>query len=267
MYSSSIAHIIKEAKIRFWWMVFCFFITFATCYYFSEDLFFALATPYFKVSKTSFFICTQITESLNTYITISIILGLIFSAPFIFYQVWCFFLPSWNKSQRQLSNKIVIFSLASFLFILYGTFVWILPSIWLFLYKLSNTGTESHFFIIQLQPKIYDFSLLTLRVLFIAGLCSQIPIGIFCSIQYKIISMETCLKNRRILWFTSILFAALITPPDVWCQLSAWFSIVALIELTLFTVIIQSSAHDSEFQTVRTIQRNRKKYARPASGF
>jgi len=239
MYSSSVRYILKEAKIRFWWVIFCLFATCATCYWFSEDLFFGLATPYLKISKTSFFICTQITESLNTYIIISIFLGIFFCAPYIFYQIWCFFIPSCNKDQRCAMSKIIILSLVAFFFVLIITFIWIMPNIWLFLYKLSNTGSGAQFFIIKLQPKIYDFSILTLRILFISGLCSQIPILIICSIQYRLISIQTLMRSRRFSAFISLLVAALITPPDVWCQLSAWFCIIFLKELAIFTAIVQ----------------------------
>jgi Tat protein translocase TatC len=248
MHYSSVLHILREAKVRVWWILFCLFVTCATCYCFSEDFFFALATPYLKISKTSFFICTQITESLNTYIIISTILGIFFCGPYMIYQTWCFFIPSCNEDQRRTASKIFLFSMVAFFFVLIITFLWIMPNIWLFLYKLSNTHearlqerceARSAFFIIKLQPKIYDFSILTLRILFVTGLCSQIPILILCSVQLSLISIQTLVRNRPVSGFISILLAALITPPDLWCQLSAWLCILVLIELAIFIAIVQ----------------------------
>ena len=167
MHYSAVRFILEEAKIRTCWMFFCIFVTCATCYWFSEDLLFLLSKPFLKISKTSFFICTQITESLNTYIAISIIIGFFFCAPTIIYQFWCFIIPSCNKTQRFLLTKIAIMSVIAFFFVLIITFVWIMPNIWLFLYKLSNTQSGAQLFIIKLQPKIYDFSMLTLSILFI----------------------------------------------------------------------------------------------------
>lgn len=247
MHCSSVRHILKEAKVRVWWIIFCLFVTCATCYCFSEDFFFALATPYLKISKTSFFICTQITESLNTYIIISIILGIFFCGPYMIYQIWCFFIPSCNEDQRILFCKIIIFSMVAFFFVLIITFLLIMPNIWLFLYKLSNTREAgAQFFIIKLQPKIYDFSILTLRILFITGLCSQIPILILCCVQFSLISIQTLVRNRRLSAFISILLAALITPPDLWCQLSAWLCILVLMELAIFLAIVQLQYSNSQ---------------------
>jgi Tat protein translocase TatC len=239
MQPATVSFIVEEAKMRFLWMIFCFFLTSTTCYWFSQDLFFALTTPFLKISKTNFFICTQITESLNTYITISIFLGFFFSIPYILYQLWCFFIPSSNQIQRTSVFKIILLSLIALFLSLMVTFNWILPNIWLFLYKLNNTASDEQFFIIQLQPRIYDFSILTLRILSITALCSQIPLAVISSIQYEIITIEAIINRRRSCAFISILLAALITPPDVWFQLSVCSFIFILIEMAVFSAIVQ----------------------------
>lgn len=239
MHFSSVQHILKEARIRVWWIILCLLVTCATCYWLSEDLFFALATPYLKISKTNFFICTQITESLNTYILISVILGFFFCAPYILYQIWCFLIPSFYKNQRVLLRKIIILSLLSFFFVLVLTFNWIMPNIWLFLYKLTNSDSGAQFFIIKLQPKIYDFSLITLQVLFLSSFFSQIPIIVMFIIQYKLISIQTLMKGRRPVAFISLLIISFFSPPDVWCQLAAWLSLVFLIELAVLIALVQ----------------------------
>lgn len=236
--SSAITSIIKEGKYRIGWVLFCYFITFLTSYYFSEDLFFGLAIPYFEVAKISFFICTQITESLSTYMMISFISGLVFSFPYLLYQIWSFFIPSCNQKQRQAAKKIFLLSFIIFFFFLIFTFLWILPTIWLFLYKLSNTVDNFHFFIIRLQPKMYDFTLLTLRVLFVTGVCSQIPIIIIFSIGNNINAIQNWIKNRSLFWFLSILLAALITPPDLWCQISVSMFMIIFIEFSFFLAIL-----------------------------
>ena len=236
---SSIIFIMKEAKFRITWIVFSFFVTCAICFCFSEELFFGLAIPFFKVSKTCFFICTKITESLTTYLIISFILGFFFSIPYVFYQFWCFFIPSYYNNHRGKSLQIFIFSLFALFFTIIFTFNWILPNIWLFLYQLSNTKPGAEMFVIQLQPKIYDFSILTCQVFLIMSLCSQIPIVITSIILYNIITIKTIVKNRATCLFISSLFAAIITPPDLWCQLSVFIFVIVCFELALFIAIIR----------------------------
>lgn len=238
--SSAITFIIKEGKIRTGWIFFCYFMTVITSYFFSEDLFFGLAIPYFQVTKISFFICTQITESLSTYMMISFISGFVFSLPYILYQIWSFFIPSCNQNQRQVAKKIFILSFIIFLFFVVFTFLWILPNIWLFLYKLSNTAENSLFFIVKLQPKVYDFTLLTLRVLLFIVFCSQIPVIIIFSINSNIRVIQNWIKNRHMFWFFSILLSAFITPPDLWCQVLVWVFMTIFIEFSFFIAILNS---------------------------
>lgn len=239
MQDSVINNLLKEAKIRFLWTFLCFFITCLFCYWRSEDLFFLLSKPFLRVSKTNFFICTQLTESLNTYLMISFTLSSFFCLPLLLYQIWSFFIPSCNVKQRLFYNKIVFLSFLNFLVILGITFALVLPTVWLFLYKISNTSPESQFFIIRLQLKLYDFNLLTLRLSLIAAFCSQIPIILLCAIKLNLISVQNLLAARKAFFFFSVLLASLISPPDFYLQTLVSLFIFFCIEVAIFAIIIQ----------------------------
>ena len=62
---------------------------------------------------------------------------------------------------------------------------------------------------------------------------------IYC-IEYNLISLQYCIRYRKTFFFLSALFAALLTPPDIWCQLAAWIAIYCLIELTICIGFIQN---------------------------
>nr|YP_009755787.1 SecY-independent transporter protein [Gonatozygon brebissonii]QIQ23065.1 SecY-independent transporter protein [Gonatozygon brebissonii] len=235
---SSLNYIIKEGRIRIYWIITSFILTCFFCFLFSEELLFVLTKPFLQVAKPkSFFICTQLTESLNTTITTSFILSFFFWMPHLIYQLWCFFIPSCKGSQRVQLAKYGNLSAFAFFFVFFLTFVWIMPNIWVFLYNLSNTSTNM--LRIQLQPKIYDFIKLTLRFFLLASIFSQLPVLLICFLEYKKISLEDCIKHRKSAVFLSVLFSALVTPPDIWCQLAAWLPIYFILELTLFTALIQ----------------------------
>lgn len=50
------------------------------------------------------------------------------------------------------------------------TFDWQLPNLWNFLYWRAKS------LILDLEPKIYDYIMFTLRLLFISSICSQVPL-------------------------------------------------------------------------------------------
>ena len=246
MNSTKIEHIFKEIQIRTVWTLICFIATCVCCYSFSEELLFLLAKPFLIVYKpNSSFISTQLTETLNTYVTVSIILSVFFCTPNLIYQLWCFFIPSCNYTERmQLSRMCLLSTLALFCMLLISA-MWLLPTLWWFLYQLSNTS--GNVFTIQLQPKIYDFIILTIRILLLLFICSQIPVFLIWLIECGIIKATDCIKHRKSVWFCCILIAAFLSPPDLWCQLLALLPISIVIESTIFYSII--SFHYSHLTT------------------
>lgn len=238
---NSLKTIFEEARIRIFWIFFCFFITCIISYHFSEYLLFVLIEPLLGISESNLlFLCTQMTESLNTYLLTSLVFALFFCFPYFFYQLWCFLIPSCTSSQRYQVGKYSLLSLLAFFFVFLLTYIFIIPNIWLFFYKINFAHTNSqNLLLIQLQPKIYDFVVLTLRFLFIASLVSQFPILLLYFLEYNIISLQDCLKNRKIFFLLSALFSALVTPPDFWCQIITWLSVCIVIELTILISLIQ----------------------------
>ena len=91
---------------------------------------------------------------------------------------------------------------------------------------------------IKLQPKIYDYIMLTIRILFIPSVCSQVPVIVIRLPEPRGLSVETSTNNRRFLMVFPLLTAALSTPPDIWCQIVARFLISLIIELAIFVASI-----------------------------
>lgn len=91
---------------------------------------------------------------------------------------------------------------------------------------------------IKLQPKIYDYIMLTVRILFISSVCSLVPVIVICLPELRGLSVETFTNNRRFLMVFSLLTAALSTPPDIWCQIVAQLLISLIIELAIFVALI-----------------------------
>jgi Tat protein translocase TatC len=227
--------ILKEVRIRFFWTFICFSLTGFTCYWFSEDFFFLLAKPFLAFSYSGF-ICTQLTEALSTYVTISLISCFYFLFPFLSYQIWCFLIPSCYEEQKKKYNNFFYLSGFCFFFSLFFTFVGVVPNIWHFLYKLNITSTN--LLIIKLQPKIFDYIVLTVRILFISSICSQVQVLVICLLESKAIFVKTSIKNRRFFMVLSFLIAAFLTPSDIWCQIVACLFIYLIIELTTFYALI-----------------------------
>jgi Tat protein translocase TatC len=242
----------KEVQIRAVWLILCFLLTLVCCYTFSQELLFLLAKPYLLVSKpNSAFLSTQLTETLNTYVTSAVFFSLCACTPLGIYQLWCFFIPSCNQTQRVHLHRWFVLSTLSLICVVSVSFLWLLPTLWHFLYHLNNTSTDM--FIIELQPKIYDFLLLTVRFVFFSSVCSQIPVIFVCILEYHVIALPDCVQHRKSVWFCSVLLAALLSPPDLWCQLTALVLISVVIELTILYAFVR--VHYDAVRTQRCIGR------------
>nr|YP_010881135.1 Sec-Y independent protein translocase component [Pallavicinia lyellii]WIA66637.1 Sec-Y independent protein translocase component [Pallavicinia lyellii] len=223
--------ILEEVRIRVFWILICPSFTWFTCYWFPEEFILLLAKP-FPTSPHSdpSSIRTQLTEALSTYVTMSLISCFYFLFPSLSYQIWCSSMPSCYEEQRQRCNKLFYLSgFCSFPFFIV-TFVWVVPNVWHFSYELSTTSTN--LLIIKLQPKIFDYIMLTVRISFISSICSQVPVLVICSLESR--GVETLIKNRRFFMAFSLPAAALFTPPDIRCQIVACLPIYFTIELTIF---------------------------------
>ena len=221
-------YIFKEIQFRILWLLISLSCTFVGCYLFSEDFLFLVAKPYLKVIPDTAFLSTKLTESFTTYINSSVILALFYTIPVFVYQIWCFFIPSCSSETRNNLRWYALISGLMLLLVLEVCFNLILPIIWFFLAECSNTS--SNIFQIQLQPRISDYCLLTLRLSLLFLICSQIPICFLYVIDK--IKLTNCIRYRKLIWLTSILLGALITPPEWQLLTSACF--VIFIELTFF---------------------------------
>jgi Tat protein translocase TatC len=168
-------------------------------------LFFSSAKSFLILSYSGF-ICTQLTEALSTYVTISLISCFYFLFPFLSYQIWCFLIPSCYEEQRKKYNKFFYLSGFCFFLFFFVTFVGVVPNVWHFLYELNKTSTN--LLIIKLQPKIFDYILLTVRILFISSICSQVQVLVIFLLELKGIFVKSCIKNRRFFMVLSIFTAA-----------------------------------------------------------
>ena len=186
--------------------------------------------------SVAFFLSTQLTETLNTYLTTSLVLSCFFCIPHLVYQAWCFFIPSCYIYERHSFIKIfflsILFCFAAFSFCV----TCLLPNVWHFLYEINRTTTS--IFVIQLQPKIYDFIMLTIHVLVSMFICSQTLVILITLIKYKKIHARDLIQHRKYVVFFAILVTALITPPDFLSQFSALLPFLVVLESIVFYSIL-----------------------------
>lgn len=166
--------ILGEVRIRSVRILIGLGLTWFTRYWFPEELIFPFAKPFLSLPLDSYFVRTQSTEAFPTYVATSAIACSYFVFPLISHHFWCFLIPSCYEEQRTKYKRLCLASGVCFLLFLFFILYRVVPNVWHFPYFVSSTSTNS--LMIQLQPKIYDHIMLTLRLSFIPSVCSQVPV-------------------------------------------------------------------------------------------
>ena len=221
-----------EMRYRLFYLSVSFLVAFCTCYYYSLQLIYLIARPFLQSKHYSLafdkgFIFTNLTEALYTTLKVCFIWSFIFFLPFLFYQFWCFFTPSWYLFERK-RYKIFVFS-ALFLAFL-GSFCFyfrVLPTLIDFL---LNFKINTVLFTVELQGRIDSYVKISSGVFLIVQSFFQTPL-LFSLLYYLgLIDSVFLSKNRKVLILCILLLSAFVSPPDLYAEFYIFFFFLLIFE-------------------------------------
>jgi Sec-independent protein secretion pathway component TatC len=227
-----------------WWRglscVSAFILALATCLYFYEELFFFLAFPLVRQRIIEGFLSLHLSESFSVMLSTSSSVASILCSFLLLYQALCFFLPSCKESFRQrlqILAKLQSIFLITMLVLFYE---FLLPNIWLFFFHMTDLITKSDFFSINLQPRLSDFVIMSVKVNLFCILFSQTP-SLFCILfEWKMLDLSAFLKKRRTGGIASVCMciSAILSPPSLYIQLLICMLLYGSIELSIFMALL-----------------------------
>ena len=205
-----------EIRYRLSYLSVSFLVAFSTCYYYSLELIYLFARPFLHSKHYSLcfdkgFIFTNFTEAFHTTLKICFIWSFLFFLPFLFYQFWCFFTPSWYYFEKKI-YKIYMFSTlflafsASFCF-----YFLVLPELIDFL---LNFKINTLLFTVELEARIDSYVKISSGVFLIVQSFFQTPLLFSILYSFGLIDSVFLSKNRKILILCILLLSALVAPPD-----------------------------------------------------
>ncbi|MBU4259897.1 MAG: twin-arginine translocase subunit TatC [Proteobacteria bacterium] len=211
-------------------LVICFIaigIGFIISYGFKEKIFHYLTIPLISAMQADDkLIFTGLPEAFFTYLKVSLLSGLMLSAPVILYQFWMFVAPGLYDKERKLLIPIVL--LSSFFFVggaLFGYFV-VFP----FGFKFFlGFATET----IKPLPSMREYLSFSSKLLLAFGLVFELPLIITFLARLGIVTVEFLKKNRKYAILLFFVVAAILTPPDVVTQIMMAFPLMALYEISI----------------------------------
>jgi sec-independent protein translocase protein TatC len=158
-------------------------------------------------------------DAFKAYFKLSMMGGLMFAAPVIFYQLWAYIAPGLYKKEKKIVLPFVFFS--TFLFVGGGLFGWRIafPLTFDYLLSLAQTGKESGLAIrpVVMMGEYIDF---VSGMLLGFGVTFELPLFILFLSIVGIVNYLQLIRFGR--WFILIAFTigAIFSPPDTSSQIA-----------------------------------------------
>lgn len=170
----------------------------------------------------------ELGEQFFTHIKVSIWLGIIISFPYIFYEIWSFVKPGLYPTEQKAARGIVVICSLLFLSgVLFGYYI-ISPFAVSFLagYNISTEIISSP----SLSSYVNYMTMFTVPT----GIIFELPILVYFLSRIGLVTPEFMRNYRRHAIVVILLFAAIITPPDVVTQFLIGVPVFILYEISIF---------------------------------
>ncbi len=240
MIDASVLDHLGEIRRRLFYSLGCFVLCFATCYFFSDQIYAFLVAPLQQAMAeseiqegTRRLIYTSLPEAFLTYLKVAFWAAFCLSFPLIVAQIWMFVTPGLYKNERRMFLAIIIaipvlFTLGA-LVAYYGIF----PLAWAFFLDFE-VGTGAGKLAIQLETRVSEYLALVMKLIFAFGFCFQLPILLTLLARVGVLTSTQLRQNRRYALVIAFVLAAVLTPPDIISQIGLAVPLILLYEVSIW---------------------------------
>ncbi len=210
------------------WVV-SFIIATLFSFFYREKLFRLILEPLYRAVPDSQKLMhfTNLIEPFVAYIKVSLIGGIVLSAPILIYEIWAFVAPGLYKKERIYGYFLLIFG--SLLFIggaLFGFFV-VFPYGFHFLLSFASED-------MQQILTVREYLAFSTKLLLAFGIVFELPLFVLLLNLAGIVETKTLKNARRYVIIACFVVAAVLTPPDVVTQISLALPLIILYEISIW---------------------------------
>ena len=224
---------VSEFRTRLLYLLISFLINFFLCFFYIEYLIYILIYPYSKLSNLigKHFIYTNLFEVFLSYLWLSFVIGLILTLPLLFYHVYQFFHPALYNNEKIFIKKFFILSILFFYIGMIFGYYYLISNIWNFSISFEDIIPNMPFY---LEPKIYDYLKLVLKIITATGISFQIPIYILLYVNKYKLNHIWLKKKRKFFFVLSFLIGAVLSPPDLFSQILIAVPLIIFYEFIIY---------------------------------
>ncbi len=226
---------LEEFRTRIIRVAIVFALAVGITYFFARDIYGFLVAPLAAADPaTHRMIYTDLTEAFFTYLKLACFGGFILTFPILAWQLYGFMAPGLYKRERRV---VVPFLLAAP--VLFGlgaamAYYLILPNAWRFFLHFESGGGET-VLPIQLEARVSEYLDLVTHIILAFGISFQMPVILALLGRAGIVSAASLASARRFAILGIVLFAGVVTPPDVFSQLALAVPMFGLYEISILS--------------------------------
>lgn len=230
-----------EIRNRLLLVVFGWFFTAFISYFYKETLLFLLIKPNFFLTNPIpiYFIFTSITEIFSTYLKLVYFLSNQICIICFLYHILLFLSPGLYYSEYKLLKRVFFISLLFFSLSIFILNTAILPACWNFFLSFQNTMVNNSVNL-YFEAKINEYLKFYIHLFFICNLSCQMFMVIILFLIYIKGDLKLIKKFRKIFYLSFVIFATIITPPDITTQLILSSGMICIYEVLIFSVLFKN---------------------------
>lgn len=205
---------VEEGKLRGLYCCISLGVAICTSWLYSQELLFLCVRPLLDLDKS--FIFTEVAEAFYVTLKVCALWSLASVLPLVLYQAWCFVAPSCFPSERGRWGRLFLLCSCLLAFATISAYTVVLPKATSILLAFEIVDPV---LTVELDARIGPYVDLSLKMGMLVILFLQLPLVFGICFQLGALKPKTFTDNRKLLWLTSLLLAAFVSPPDLSAQL------------------------------------------------
>ena len=188
-----------------------------------------LTAPLINIWPDGALLYSGLTDGLMIRLSLSFVVALILTIPVALWHVWAYVAPGLKQNERRFIFPILILSPVLFMLGAGFAFYVLLPFVFRFFIELNESAPVPSLML----PVARDYLAFAIGLLRVFGIAFQLPLVLVMLNRLGILSRGQMVKMRRYAIVAIVIFAAILTPPDIVSQILLALPMWALFEVSI----------------------------------
>lgn len=225
-----------ELRKRLFISVVALILAFFVCFAFWKPILHFICVPLMNVlPKGSEIIFYKPQENFFTAMQVSLFAALLASLPVILWQAWRFVEPGLYENEKRFVVPFVLS--ASVMFLIGAAFCYYLVVPIAFDFLINFGGGEY-----KAMPSVAEYVSIFTKLVIAFGLGYELPVAIFFLAKIGLVTEKTLIRNFRVAILIIFIFAAIMTPPDVFSQFLMAIPLIGLYAISIYIAKVVNPA-------------------------